>query len=1560
MSSDKLKLDHEVKYTQPDFEHHFTQRLKMDDWKNNDRLNLEPHPSEYLLAFLANASYQIDGHKQEDTAVEKKLDLPEGWRLLTRCYNTKNHYQGAAFWNPSTLQVVLAHAGTDIKKYGTLIADLKAIIYNTYCSYINTAVTFANRLFFVMEKFRKTTGVSLQLSITGHSLGGWLAQVTAFTIEYLVCEGPTFTTSTSTKYHPHAVAFDSPGCEAFLLKLQKDYSLRCVKSHTHYTNLDITVYLSAPNRINTWSYHVGSIFRIFPTIDNTSVLTYTIEAHNMQGILNCFDEITGVADHVEEIEDWPHREKLIGYVEEYEAYFRSDEIDEDSRVRYKRKDYDFKRGNISIFSHTERMFLETIFTFKEIKFARLEQLKTLFALPENEELFPDFDLEENIITCKSLKVLIKRIKNLFRWFPEKVRKFGEDIKIGSSTCAMESRRYLRLLQNTDLNFKRNDGLIEFFSSNDYRLLMIFSVDTSHDSTVFSNMCDLEKTVFFNYEQLVELANYLDVVKVFNSQYKIIFIEYNQRVNATDAGLLLNELLKSSVQKIVLLIDFTNNETLLEYKKKVPTNTHVYVLFHSSLKQIAMNSYKTNTTTYKEFDNFDYSSLTSECKKRFIEKTISSFLPSSPPEMFYVNRKLFYKHVIKKYVWREHNSNDNLFVFTGIEEKEELIKFLEVPKTEIETVLNSDKIIICSETTIREMLYKENSISIHWLNIDKNEIVWYDSNNSVEVLQKYLDFKSEKSIEDNVEELLLFPSKIILIADEAGMGKTTTLKSLSYRAKELGVDAPWVIIVSLNNVQDLFLKLPEQLNIDNVCDFLLNATTFNCNNTKNKIIVSLLKTSLLKALPKKVVIMLDGFDEIRDISNSTLEDTFIYSIVKRFVIFLKQNTQTKIFITTRKHLKAKLQLDLSVFALNFAKLNENQQKLFFTQSFKYTFKQRNYPSVETHKIQNYVNTLYERAKTIFKEEIISLIGVPLQMRMLAEVMLPDKYFFTTSLANRAKCLLSIDNIYELYEKFNQAKVNMYYEKMKFKLTNVAKQWLFNHILSLHQVLGFQQVFPEDAMNILREKLDISTDDEEELNRVGLIGDFSLRFLHYTFAEFFTAKLLVGWLAENHSRYPGLEEFFLTKVLLHSRYRTLRFFLNNCLKSTVAQITFQYTDVIKKLQQYDRFKLHMNNGSTAFHLTVQEDNESIAKLLLSVKDPEDVIDFLTKWNKKARTALLLALQQKNKLWLGIFFDAFENFAESVKEKFLLTTLLSQQDNSQTCISDDLTCISDDLKSIVDRKVEAMKALQGLLLEDNVQLKKVEKYLAGFDNTTKMQLLSTPFGKELKTPLHIVCEKGNNILLNYFLSENCKPSSVDIHGDFAIHKAAVKGHLDIIKLFHQHHIDLNMQNDYYVSVFACAARNGRLEIVKYLLEKNVDFKKPDRNSISPLMHAAKGGHLEVLKILTAIDDVNKSDKFGMTALSYASRGRYLDVVKYLVENGKANVNCKDRLSGTPLVFAVKTGNLTLVNYLLKSLEIEVNVICFGNMTALDYAKRARRNDIIVELQRRGAKTYKEMSMT
>ena len=77
---------------------------------------MPPLPTPHVLAQFASKAYRDYKKQDTDAQYEKRLSLPDGWKLLTTASNSSktNGYFGAAYWHPENQQVVIAHRGNKL------------------------------------------------------------------------------------------------------------------------------------------------------------------------------------------------------------------------------------------------------------------------------------------------------------------------------------------------------------------------------------------------------------------------------------------------------------------------------------------------------------------------------------------------------------------------------------------------------------------------------------------------------------------------------------------------------------------------------------------------------------------------------------------------------------------------------------------------------------------------------------------------------------------------------------------------------------------------------------------------------------------------------------------------------------------------------------------------------------------------------------------------------------------------------------------------------------------------------------------------------------------------------------------------------------------------------------------------------------------------------------------------------------------------------------------------------------------------------------------------------
>ncbi|MEM7055520.1 MAG: Mbeg1-like protein, partial [Bacteroidota bacterium] len=265
---------------------------------NKSLLELKHSPSPYECAVLSGHVYE-NSLQQGDPVVwidpeNQKTHTLYEWtvykvlheELLSQAFQQLGFpygYRGVIYLNARKKQLVLAHRGTDLKNMGAIKTDVRSIAQN--------AIGGQERIIPLLlgEAFKIAEEEKCSLAVTGHSLGGWLAQITAFIAKEQYSE----------KQHVKAITFDSPGAQPMLEQINPKINSILLDQ------LDITNYLSSPNLVNAFNDHIGTVYRVVFEKFNPTQITYTQQSHAMQTLIQAFDPTTGDAYQTLSVHSWP-------------------------------------------------------------------------------------------------------------------------------------------------------------------------------------------------------------------------------------------------------------------------------------------------------------------------------------------------------------------------------------------------------------------------------------------------------------------------------------------------------------------------------------------------------------------------------------------------------------------------------------------------------------------------------------------------------------------------------------------------------------------------------------------------------------------------------------------------------------------------------------------------------------------------------------------------------------------------------------------------------------------------------------------------------------------------------------------------------------------------------------------------------------------------------------------------------------------------------------------------------------------------------------------------------
>jgi Lipase (class 3) len=127
-----------------------------------------------------------------ELAEDSYRDRPDGamltlgdnkYKILKHVEDPKTGYAGTIYQDVSSRQIIVAHRGTEPSKPQDLFTDLKMVTHG-----VNNQLPRAMELTTLAGKFanveEQKTGKRPEVSVTGHSLGGTLAELTAFHKNY--------------------------------------------------------------------------------------------------------------------------------------------------------------------------------------------------------------------------------------------------------------------------------------------------------------------------------------------------------------------------------------------------------------------------------------------------------------------------------------------------------------------------------------------------------------------------------------------------------------------------------------------------------------------------------------------------------------------------------------------------------------------------------------------------------------------------------------------------------------------------------------------------------------------------------------------------------------------------------------------------------------------------------------------------------------------------------------------------------------------------------------------------------------------------------------------------------------------------------------------------------------------------------------------------------------------------------------------------------------------------------------------------------------------------------
>ncbi|XP_063924811.1 uncharacterized protein LOC135138743 [Zophobas morio] len=829
--------------------------------------------------------------------------------------------------------------------------------------------------------------------------------------------------------------------------------------------------------------------------------------------------------------------------------------------------------------------------------------------------------------------------------------------------------------------------------------------------------------------------------------------------------------------------------------------------------------------------------------------------------------------------------------------------------------DSDFQIICSKTA--------ESTTVHYFKfLNDQNLEWIGSKGSVNELRKY-KLRSRSKNENEIWSSE-FSNNIHLITGDPGMGKTELTKSL----KNNCCARYWTVILSAQDVMSFFKNSAKskKSHLELFETFILNEKYRHHAGLDREFFKMCLKQ-------RNVVYVWDALDEIfTRYLNSTLDLILMFS--------QKDCIQ---WVTARQHLRSSLEEKFDTLSVGINQLSEVEQEDYIKKRLNNFIKPVD------------VKPVIDKIKSTFAfTKHIDILGIPLQIFMLTDVLLKNKENYLDLLNN--KFLLT-----DMYRYFIEGKFKFFYgdkvpvnndyweEEVKKKKEEKLKQY---------EKLAFKVIFPEDVLKQLNidysQKIDSVSEDFATVGIVTGLQNGIPQFAHASFAEYFVALYFSRNFKMIH-RY----------IFFDAKYNNVRFFFdmltgtNSPVHIAILYRNFDEVEnfddkIIKRKDECGRSALHLicswgrRQGRINVHTEssgyVIEATREIMSSSLETKEYFKALSFLLDnceileqdllhkitplaWAQESDSlGAELELLQSCKLQLKdsysridkiniLFFAALHGYAEAFKILFSS----SSSSNNEVNFSVEF----DGSTPLIIASREGHETVVEYLVKYGAEINRINKYG--------------------ETPLYAASSRGHEKIVEFLVKCGAEINRVYIYGGTPLHAASSRGHEKIVEFLVKCGAEINRVYIYGGTPLYAASSQAHEKIVEFLVKCGAEINRADKNGRTPLYAASSQGHEKIVEFLVKCGaEINHALEDGLTPLYAASSRGYEKIVEFLVKCG-AEINRADKNGRTPLYAASSQGHEKIVECLVKC-GAEINRADKNGRTPL-YAASSQGHGKIVE---------------
>ncbi|KAF5296874.1 hypothetical protein FQA39_LY12392 [Lamprigera yunnana] len=1599
------KLDTKLELSNKDF----GKLLNTSQFDINAALRI-PFPNDYVLARFSQLAYDNTFN-----------NLFEDWHLLTKASNPKrlNGYFGVSFWNPKLCQVVIAHRGTRVSNVGALLTDSALALKYDKTKQAESATTFVYLVAQEIRNCKNDDNIIFQLSITGHSLGAWLAQMTSFTLKYFKLKNDTFIEDKNytSNIHAHTVVFESPGCKDNLDNLYKKFVPSYIKRRFgDYNVLDMTEYLSEANFINSVNKHVGTVYKLHST------------THNIQDVVDQFDPSTGVAEKELVLDS------KTGFFASFKSMFKFFR-----RVDYNKTTASSDQYSLNVFNENELEFIKDwnhINDFYPDLIRQIKQPLSRFKVDYEYNLIKSSNGNINTVIAQikhfprsksfafDLLKTVEGIKLNYEMFKMKSAQFTESLvrctddyfvkdKYGLKDFLLSDKGILHICIKSDLNHQSRVECsilsnvckfyamqeVEYIRSNQYYFISWIALSTifRRQPQLFNN-CDLTLLIIecgeFDNEDFEDLQQFVTQVSfkiVLLSVEEVIGKDKHSTLNTEgfSHNIVFEDLIEESQKQLITQrrIIFDNRKIsfgdLLDEQfpfsevaynrlnKALPTNLLLYILTTPTFEYLEISPcYKNilNGVTIEVFKPVDLNTIRSNYadKRLFLinaDESNSNDLLQSLPPYFYQSANF------------EKECLDNLYKiiysFVARDDKIFLDKVFR-----LDLYMNRK---IFHPRSVNPSIFNDPAMAFDMFYICGNRAHFDDylkSNNSDGFL-----YLSEEQAKQEIREFKIH-THILRIEDD---------KTIRW-------------LLSTGNINTVKNYLPKEnfskakLNRDILIEEEL------CN--ENIIIISgepgMGKTSLLKKLYLYVQKTHWVFWISLIYANFEKLDPKDYNSIAQFLLNATNINGDYVQFLLSYSLQHPIKIPLHLMFDGFDEIiNADCRKKFvqlvntikYNSNIKIIITTRNYlcrvlengisvpasylfPIDTTISFINYLKIFWSSKLEIFEDLDVELLQeFATSLLSLAPNFLGDSTSMFLGIPLHIRILAEImtptilrsnpENIFSdcivPYRKLVEIRCSTYLSRCNFPNNANLKEFTLIGIFEKLYKLAIIQLFRYD-MEFIFEK------DLEEFDKIGLIVSNSdhlhFSFLHDSVRDYLIATIVSIWLEGKLVCCEWeIDDLLIRYFVIDPQFKEIRMFLNCYLKNNIVSPNSMMICRARLHKIHDENKhLLFNNDETFYHICIKEDLWYLLHNLLILIAEDDIVTMLLfKRDANQKTALFLAIERNSddKIdengAISLFLGKMNKLPSESIKSVLLSSFITNFASTKQLDLIDSFAVFTNVQDVLPKIRTAVEKICDFLVACLRNKSKIIIKILNLCDDLLIKRYMASVTNERK-------QTGLHLTISKTIISTMLEYGADINGrDYCgrtpLIRAIKKEKVEVINLIISKGANVAIADFHKTSVLSHATKHGLEEIVEFLINsKAIDVNSCNIFGITSLMLASRNGNVNIIKmLLNAGAFVNAVDDTGLSAFYHCIKSNNQHLIQILNQRG-ADIDIRDVYGITPLLYSIKKSNWNVTNRLL-DIGANPNICSYNGDYPIKLLIQKERTNILKKIL---TKTFRNITIS